>query len=936
MKLEGLFSDRSRTKLKAAMNLFTKTSRGAPTEPHGDRPQSLSEVTPRQNDDQDSKLLQDGDETVTHANDTPLRFGRLLFPQAAKYGYTTQEYVWVDGTSIKDKADLNKLLEAWELDAPNLIISVGSGSGPHPHRLLTPEALNQAEMQPHLTEAMQTLELVRRHEKLTSADTESASSVDETTAALARKLLSENIHNRLVMMMRAIVDACAQTNCWLAMEDALHGSPIGTRILHEALSHTTARPVILVLGDTTKQEYQPEEYLPGWMQKRNANWTKDGGHTDGVCPTKAFRKEQKIAWKLLEDCAITLQADQHTSTTPVARLPLELFDGEVWEAADPKLQTCPFDFALGHKWGQFVAPVGTHYVLARSTAPLALEMLGPCGCVMVSGSEKMVDKFLKCFGVSPIVILKHSGRACDFLGHAVQVTLEKNPRTESELLEEVASRYPFWYDANGFLYGVHDLKFTMYQVATTLVNASKENSAYLQTSILVVDPWVDTPEFILQEVSKCFVNTGGGIELGAGNVEEDVILFALEKSELLSFNAAKFAFAANAMTIASVLLSFFATVLSVCITVFKEVDQDWADIVRNSSWFPITRWSLIIIPAVAGLLAALLSKLRYTSKWAALHMASRQVDSEIYKFRVKATDYETVTGVVQQKDRKTKNKKTDQDTRSTGGGVGEGARRARKLFVSRVSHIVKSSMLELREDACAKPSDLSKRIQMRQEKTHETSRKRRIDRISDSDGIRSRASSRVSDIEDPLLPGDDGRSRKDNSIEPDNLLSTMQTEDYVEHRMLSLLESYEALAPKLAARLNFYEVMVFVAALTGTILAALHGQEWIPIAVALSSVLNSFFHYEGLQNRLTTLNSAITDIQSLHFQWQACGVVEKRMRSIKNLLVEVTENAYIREAAAYAGSAASSTEATQLRGDKNGKENTEGDRGDKEERPKGA
>jgi len=192
-----------------------------------------------------------------------------------------------------------------------------------------------------------------------------------------------------------------------------------------------------------------------------------------------------------------------------------------------------------------------------------------------------------------------------------------------------------------------------------------------------------------------------------------------------------------------------------------------------------------------------------------------------------------------------------------------------------------------------------------------------------------------SDKENPRLPEEEeGKGIKDNHIEPDNLLSAMQTEQYVEHRMLTLLETYEALAPKLAARLNFYEVMMFVAALAGTLLAALHGQQWIPIAVALSSVLSSFVQYEGLQSRLTAVNAAISDLESLHFQWQACGVVEKRMRSIKNLIVEITENAYIREAAAYAGSAASSGETAQFKGDKNDqKEKTEGD--DKEERLKG-
>merc|ERR1719356_1126186 len=115
-----------------------------------------------------------------------------------------------------------------------------------------------------------------------------------------------------------------------------------------------------------------------------------------------------------------------------------------------------------------------------------------------------------------------------------------------------------------------------------------------------------------------------------------------------------------------------------------------------------------------------------------------------------------------------------------------------------------------------------------------------------------------------------------------------------------MLEHYEGLAPRLSSRLRCYEVLIFISALAGTLLGALNGQEWIPVAVALSSVLTHFLQYEGLQSRLVAVNSAITDLNALHAQWRSFGVVEKRMRSTRNLIVGVTENAILREAQTYA------------------------------------
>merc|ERR1719350_485858 len=75
--------------------------------------------------------------------------------------------------------------------------------------------------------------------------------------------------------------------------------------------------------------------------------------------------------------------------------------------------------------------------------------------------------------------------------------------------------------------------------------------------------------------------------------------------------------------------------------------------------------------------------------------------------------------------------------------------------------------------------------------------------------------------------------------------------------------------------------------------------EWIPIAVALGAVLNSLLSYEAIHSRLAAVNAAIQALTMVQNRWSAYSVVEKRTRSVKGFMVEVTELAMAREAQAY-------------------------------------
>merc|ERR1719401_1473737 len=117
--------------------------------------------------------------------------------------------------------------------------------------------------------------------------------------------------------------------------------------------------------------------------------------------------------------------------------------------------------------------------------------------------------------------------------------------------------------------------------------------------------------------------------------------------------------------------------------------------------------------------------------------------------------------------------------------------------------------------------------------------------------------------------------------------------------------------------------MVFLSSLAGTLLGALGQKEWIPIAVALGSVLNSLLFYEALNSRLAAVNAAIQDLTMIQTRWSSYGVVEKRTRSVKAFMVEVTEQAVTREAQAYNGGMGQASMGASSEAAKEGEENDE-------------
>jgi len=821
-----------------------------------------------------------------------LTFGRCIHGHAEALGYPHQEYCWLEGARLKDRDELVAILDAWELEPPNLVISLVGGGKPHPRRLVISEMTAQQELQQTVQRVKASLAMALEGEPMpTSADDAlppdgalGEEGSDRVVSML--EVLGDSLFERLVTTMTALVDACARTNSWIVSQQQPDGTLMSglSLLLEHALRRTASRPVILQ-----------------------------------ICQQGAMarRPEHEQAWERLRQKAVALPGDMGTEGLLPFKVPDSIYPkGQDEPEVDSK------ELVHDQPYGQWPLRVASHFIFATSHQPFPLNWLGPTGSIFMSGGSGAghTSKILMSAKLGePTVVLKHTGRACDIWGYIIDLRLNHGLSNEEDLIARLKEKYPAWHDKDGGLYGLPGLGKELYGLVNGFLGVPLPQA---RSSVVVVDSWQDSPELVLRRLSVCFASSSSSsLELGAANAEDRSIAEAWRQHIVLEHNSRIFVRRGNWMTVCGLLLSFLSTVLSVCAT-FVETRQTsgWAHEVMSSWAYRATGFALMVLPALAGLFVTLLSRLRYLNKWATVYVAAEQLKSEIYKFRAKAGTYDTTQALTtegkhKRKGRRRRSGKAAQPegpVRGAHGGGSAGQRSqqashlAREKFVAQVSSVFAGVMGAMPQDALYQPADLEAGLVLRKEAQTALfegaagSKRRRMS--ASLLPMAEWGSQRGYGSGAELLVAGDGAESGD-ELEPDDLVSHLSNEAYYEHRVRRLLEHYRGLAPRLANRLTLYETFIFLSSLAGTLLGAIKFKEWIPVAVALTSVFNSFLVHETLTARLATVNAAVQDLTMLVTYWTSLGVVEKRTRSVKRFLVEVAENAVMREAAAYAAGA---------------------------------
>jgi hypothetical protein len=415
-------------------------------------------------------------------------------------------------------------------------------------------------------------------------------------------------------------------------------------------------------------------------------------------------------------------------------------------------------------------------------------------------------------------------------------------------------------DNEGYIFDVLRSE-DVYHHVTSMLAAYKRNEKLCESNVVVLNTWDVSAEQVVNRLSQCFAGVGGvSLDVGAKDVKDGAVLMAWRTHRLLKRNSAIFKRRADIMTVISTSLSCATTMFSVGSIVERENGEE------NSFLSHLTGTLIIILPAIGGLVFTALSRFQYLSKWASMHVAMEQIESEIWKFRTSTGEYD-MTKQAEASDGK-KQKKKDPPKKMDNST-------AQNLFSSRVSQLFTQVLSSEMQQDSFYPHGADE----------------------ESHGYR-----RLPDGEEEPQPGvDDG-------------VSDVSGEQYYELRLLPKLQELEKRAPQLSLRRMYYEVTVLVLGLVTTILAALRFKLAIPAIVALSSMVTSFLQYEALQGRLVATNSAIAELTSFTGDWTAMGVLQRRGRLVKSSMVKLTEHAIVRVAAAYtagAGQASSSHKKTE-------------------------
>lgn len=508
---------------------------------------------------------------------------------------------------------------------------------------------------------------------------------------------------------------------------------------------------------------------------------------------------------------------------------------------------------LSEPVGKHPCSFATHYIFSKSWNPINLSKLWPTGTFYISGGGGCMGSMASdCALYKPGVYMMHTGRACDIVGSAINAITSKDCKTADAVVSSMKECLPYAASATGTCFGGFCDNTTVYKVVSGLLSAYNANPREFKAVNVVLNAWAATPEEVLNKLSSCFgaASAGGAsLEVGAADAKQQSIRAAWKIHRSLQHNCRIFKRCADYMTVTGALLSLATTAVSVTAVAIEMTGPGGK---RSDVLHMLT----ILLPAVGGLVVTALSRFRYLSKWGSMHVAMIEIESEIWRFRTSDGEYGTLG--LQEQDGGKKQKK-----KAHGPAKKQDSNTARRLFTSKVSETFSGLM----------------------------GGEMQVDSLQPDEGT-------------PLLLEAGALKQEDvHQDDVDDHVSDLSGECYFAHRLMPQLDAFKNQAPLLSRRLTAYEVLILISTLVTTLLATLEVKVWIPVAVAVSTMFAAFMQYEALQPQLAAVNGAIADLTRFSTDWAAMGVLERRGRLVKALMVQLTEGAILRVAAAYAGGA---------------------------------
>ena len=107
------------------------------------------------------------------------------------------------------------------------------------------------------------------------------------------------------------------------------------------------------------------------------------------------------------------------------------------------------------------------------------------------------------------------------------------------------------------------------------------------------------------------------------------------------------------------------------------------------------------------------------------------------------------------------------------------------------------------------------------------------------------------------------------------------------------LEENRTLVRNLSKQLSMLQLALVVVTAVSSGMAAFKAQLWVPMTLALISLIEFVMAYQQLESRLPAANATIATLTGLLMKWDGLSLVQRRMPNSKELIVRTTEDAIL-------------------------------------------
>jgi hypothetical protein len=443
-----------------------------------------------------------------------------------------------------------------------------------------------------------------------------------------------------------------------------------------------------------------------------------------------------------------------------------------------------------------------------------------------------------------------------------------------------------------------------------------EQPKLFEETFIVVNPIQETSDQILDRFSQCFASVqASATEVGAGPADGTAVLSAWQLHMKMEQNSRSRRFWADVLAVLAMILTFLASSVAVVATYMEEVESEHADILQDWIGGKTFDYAVVFLPAVSGVVTAVLTQGNLMSKWATTFLAQNAVTSEIYRFRTREGNYSVTKAVAGPDDE-------DDTTDNISARMLESRTKFASILQKIAKRVTEGDMTSsyLSEDGPVTPEQLLLHINqsfgLSSRGVSKDSARESLTSASPSPSpsprARSAADGETDDEQFPTSPDPSVASRTplleentgsflEGSAVMQAHIGVLSTGKYLKLRVFPLLSKCNQDAPRLWLKMQVTNFCGLVFAAMATVLAAVGMKCFVPLAVSATTVFSSVQNQFKFKQRLAATTSAVGELTALVVFWESLGPVAQRMESTKCRIVAGCEAVALNIATAAAG-----------------------------------